>query len=553
MNKAVVVGNEDFEKIVSGNAYYIDKTLLIKDLIDTTSGANVNLFVRPRRFGKTLTLSTIKCFFEDTLDSEKNISRKNLFTNLSIYKSGELYTSQMASYPVINLTFKDHEQLTWKDAVSQFRLTIRKIYKEHDNLFDKLDDEDKQMFLKYKTKKASLFEMQSAFSFLAEKMHDVIGKPAIILLDEYDVPLQSAYSNGYFSKMMPFLKNVFLSSFKTNDHLYFAAIVGCLRLSNESLFTGMNNLCVYSVLSPMFREAFGFTEDDVKELLKYYNIEDKFSLVKEWYNGYLMAGKEIYNPWSICSYIRDNRITKVAPKSYWANTGSNKIIKNLIKSHGSDVRYKFQDLLDGKAIKAKVTENLTYDKMFSSEDMWSFLLFTGYLKSEEFENDVCYLSIPNREVLDDLRMMCKELLEDDILPKYKPDLLKALKNDDCQSIQDLISGICEETISYWDPSAEGYYHGFLTGIFTGMGLRTLSNREKGLGRPDIIVFLGQKQILFELKSEKDVTVETQIKHALDQIKENRYIEGAMAEGATTVVAYGCAFRQKTCAIKKYEI
>jgi hypothetical protein len=552
LNKTVVVGNESFERIIVNNAYYIDKTRLIKDLIDNLGGYNVNLFIRPRRFGKTLTLSTIRCFFEDTLDPVKNEARRNLFANLEISKSGEPYVSKMTSYPVINLTFKDFEQVTWKDAVSQFKLVIGKIYREHDNILGKLqDDEDGKMFLKYKRKKASLFEMQSSLSFLAEKLHEVTGQPAIVLLDEYDVPLQAAYTNGYYEKMLPFIKSMFLSAFKTNEHLHFAAIAGCLRLSNESLFTGMNNLSVSSVLSYDFRESFGFTEAEVKELLNYYNIESRFDLVKKWYNGYLISDVEIYNPWSICNYIRDNRVNPSPPRNYWANTGSNRIIKDLIKAHGSTARERMQDLLDGKPIKIKVTDKLTYENMFSSDDMWSFMLFAGYLKPVSYEGDEYYLAIPNTEVLEDLRRMCKELFENDVLPQFRAPLLESLKNDDCQSMQGIISNIFEETISYWDVSAEGYYHGFMTGLFSGIGLKALSNREKGLGRPDLTVYLGSKRILFEFKKE-DLTLDTQLRHALEQIKEKRYIEGALAEGASSVVAYAMAFRNKTCALAKFE-
>ncbi|MDE6760051.1 MAG: AAA family ATPase [Lachnospiraceae bacterium] len=404
-NRPIAIGIENYKEIVDKPYYYIDKTLLIGEILD--KGGKVNLFTRPRRFGKTLALSMIKPFFEQDTDIYGNITDNSCyFDSMKISKSGEDYTKHMGQYPVIALSLKSAKQPDFDMAYKSILDEIAKEYERHRYVLngDELLEVHKEKYIRMMERKAERVDYAKALVFLSDCLKACHEKSAIILIDEYDVPLENAYFAGLYDEMITFICSLFESALKINDSLEFAVITGCLRISKESIFTGLNNLKINSILNQSYAEYFGFTQREVEQILIDYDLSDKTGEVKEWYDGYLFGETEVYNPWSVINYV-DTAIenTVAFPKPYWSNTSSNSIIRELIEEADSVVKQEIEGLLAGGIIEKLVHEDITYEDIHKTQDnLWNFLFFAGYLKKikEQFEEETIYLTltVPNKEV-----------------------------------------------------------------------------------------------------------------------------------------------------------
>ncbi|MBO6137645.1 MAG: AAA family ATPase, partial [Lachnospiraceae bacterium] len=396
MFKPLPIGVEFFEEFKRNDYYYVDKTLFIKELIDKKG--KVNLFTRPRRFGKTLTLDMLRCFFEEGSDPA-------LFSGLKIMEAGEKYTSMMGKYPVIFLTLKSAKTGDEKSAFEAIRYVLAREFDRHSFVLesDALNEDDKAKFISYRGWKPEPEEYKDSIKFLCECIKKVTGKNTIILIDEYDVPLESSFYDGYYDHMVSFIRSLFENALKTNTALEFAVITGCLRISKESIFTGLNNLKINSILTNNYGEYFGFTDEEVKATLDFYELSDKYEEVRDWYNGYDFGGKNVYNPWSTIYYVDDHVAKHDAfPVSYWANTSSNSIVRDLIERADSDTKGEIERLIEGGSIEKPIHEDITYGEIYQGQDnLWNFMFFTGYLKviSQRFENETIFATmvIPNLE------------------------------------------------------------------------------------------------------------------------------------------------------------
>ena len=560
MKQPIAIGVENYKKIIEKNAYYIDKTMMVKELIDQAS--TVNLFTRPRRFGKTLTLSMIRTFFEDERTYEgKKLDNSRYFEGKKIMDAGEKYTSELGTFPVINLSLKSAKQPDHEKAYSCLQNEIIDEFDRHRYVLEgeKLSETEKENYRAILDKTAEAGEYETALKRLSYYLNKYHGKNAIILIDEYDVPLENAYFRGFYDRMVDFIRSLFESALKTNDALEFAIVTGCLRISKESIFTGLNNLNINSVLSNNYAEYFGFTTAEVERMLKDYNLEEKLPEVKQWYDGYLFGETEVYNPWSIVNYVNTAiSESQPFPKPYWSNTSSNSIIRELVEEADSDTKEEIQMLIDGKTIEKPVHEDITYEDIHKSKDnLWNFLFFTGYLKKVglRFEEDTIYLSlsIPNKEV----RYIYRTTIQDwfdretkaiDFQPFYQ-----AVLNGKPEIMEEFISGLLEKSISYYD-NKEAFYHGVMVGLFGGLsGYEIKSNREYGKGRPDLVLspYNPRKSvIIFEFKSCKKYTQMAEgCRAALDQIEERDYAAPFLDKGYTKIMNYGICFCEKTCMVE----
>ncbi|MBQ8563854.1 MAG: AAA family ATPase [Firmicutes bacterium] len=561
--KSIAIGREDFKYIIEENGYYVDKTQLIRELIDST--ASVTLFTRPRRFGKTLNLSMIRRFFEDERKVDGSpVDNRYLFDGLAISQCGEEYLRHQQKYPVIKLSMKSAKQPSFDLAYENLKAEIEAEYSRHQYVLKAgvLDEQLRMPFERILACKGEPKDYTRALQTLSACLEKYHGAKTIILIDEYDVPLENAYFRGFYEQMIDFIRSLFESALKTNDSLQRGIITGCLRISRESIFTGLNNLQTDTVLHTAYGNAFGFTENEVKTMLEYYQREDMFGEVKAWYDGYRFGKSEIYNPWSILNYVNDH-VHDVAeyPRTYWSNTSSNSIVRNLVRNADAVARRDLETLMEGGTICKQVHEDITYDAIDDSQDnLWNFLYFTGSLKAvaEKQQEDDIYLdlTIPNREVRSIYRNSIQEWFRDEIKAADLSPLRKALEEGDCEALGDFLSDKLMTTISYYDYD-ETYYHGFLTGLLTGMGgYEVLSNRESGEGRPDIILkelkFRGRAMIL-ELKvTDRIDQMEDCCKQALQQIEEKSYDAALQSEGYRIAAKYGVCFFRKGCMVEKAE-
>lgn len=559
MKKALPVGIENFEDMIKSGYYYVDKTMFIKELLDLKG--KVNLFTRPRRFGKTLNLSMLRYFFEDTGSTEKNVQNKELFHNLKIMDAGKEYTDHMGSYPVINLTLKSAKQPVFESAYSKMKNEIASEFKRHQYVLEssKIDDDDKDLFREIAGGKAEYDDYSGSLKFLSKCLCQVTGKRVIILADEYDVPLENAYFKDFYEQMTDFIRSLFESALKTNDYLHFAVITGCLRISKESIFTGLNHLNIISVLDKRYSEHFGFTESEVMQMMSYYDAECRFATMKEWYDGYVFGYVEVYNPWSVIKFLYDlYSDINAFPHPYWINTSSNDIIKGLISGADREVKGQIETLLHGETLDIRVHEEVTYEDMYgSSENLWNFLYFTGYLtkKSEYFKNKYVYLKvcIPNTEVMTIYETTIFNWMKDMIKKEDFHDLYHAMENGQAEKMRDVLNGQLFNTISFFD-SAENFYHGFLTGILSqNENYLVKSNRESGDGRSDIMVkspSLRGRAFVLELKVSKQADdLEADAEKALQQIYDRRYADELRKEGYKSINCYGISFYRKDCEIR----
>ena len=558
MKKALPVGVENFEDIVKSEYYYVDKTMFIKELLDLKG--KVNLFTRPRRFGKTLNLSMLRYFFEDTGDAKKNEENKSLFQGLKIMGQGEKYTQHMGDYPVIDLTLKSAKQPTFESAYGKMKRAIADEFHRHRYILanEKLNEEDKRLFQKIADRKAEYDDYSGALEFLSKCLYEATDKKTVILIDEYDVPLENAYFRGFYEKMVDFIRSLFESALKTNNYLQFAVITGCLRISKDSIFTGLNHLNIISVLDKKYSEHFGFTEQEVIQMMSYYEAESRFSTMKEWYDGYLFGDTEVYNPWSVIKFLYDLYSDVGAfPHPYWINTSSNDIIKDLIARADRETKGQIETLLGGGILEIQVHEEVTYGDMYSNgENLWNFLYFTGYLtkESEYFKESSIFLRarIPNIEVKTIYQNTILNWLKAAIKKEDFHDLYLAMEEGDAQRMTDILNGQLFRTISFYD-SAENFYHGFLTGILSqSENYLVKSNRESGNGRSDIMVkspSLRGRAFIVEVKVSDSVDdLENDAKRALKQIHDKKYIEELRAEGYRKVDCYGISFFRKDCEV-----
>ena len=545
--KRLPIGIEDFEKIRQEDYYYVDKTGMIGDII--RNGAEVTLFTRPRRFGKSLNMSMLEQFFSLN-------GKPELFEGLQIMGEPELCQKYMGQYPVISLSLKGINAVSYETA---FKIAVRGInesaamvdYLEQSERLTKNDKESYRELLKRDMDEAEFYVSLRELSRLLAKHFD---KKVIILIDEYDVPIAKASNNGYYKEMLEVIKGMLSTALKDNSSLKFAVITGCLKIAKESIFTGTNNFVSDTISSTRYNEYYGFTQQDVDKLLADAEIEEKADLIKEWYDGYNFGEFEVYCPWDVMNYLRDlQNDLNARPVSYWKNTSDNAIIRSFIDYTGAAIRKKLEVLIAGGSICQKIEEDLTYDYLHSSEDnLWSILYLTGYLTKvgERDKDGQIELRIPNKEVKEIFESTVRKWFEDSARVTNRKDLFDAVWNKDADKATKEISTLLRMTISYYD-YRENFYHAFLAGIFAGAGYSVESNREHGEGRSDIVIYndvTGQVAVFEAKYSRKLEDLEKDCQKALDQINTKMY-EKEFEDAYEEVLCYGIAFYKKRCLVK----
>ncbi len=561
MGRPIPIGVEFYKEIIEKNYYYIDKTLLIRDLLD--NNAKVSLFTRPRRFGKTLALNMLKIYFEDERNRKgEHIDNRHYFEGKKILFCDEKYTSRMNRYPVINLSLKSAKQPTYEMAYNVLVKNIQNEFRRHDYILqgDGLDSKEKETFCSIYEGSAEADDYATALAFLSDCLKKYHKENTVILIDEYDVPLENAYFEGFYDKMVFFVRSLFESALKTNNSLELAVITGCLRISKESIFTGLNNMKVNSILRDDCAEYYGFTEAEVCKMLQDYDLEDCMKEAREWYDGYCFGDREVYNPWSILSYVDEKCSRKNAlPRPYWSNTSSNSIVRELVEGADLTVRQEIEDLISGGQIEKPVHEDITYGDIHESQDnLWSFLFFTGYLKKikENYREEIIYLqmTIPNAEIRSIYKKTILAWFDKKVKMTDLSALLQAIESGDCKAFGELVSEQLRDTISFYD-YAENYYHGFLTGLLKGNGkYQVISNRESGNGRPDIVMMslsVKGKAFIMELKVAKDFRrMEERCGQAIAQALRQDYRAELERIGYSDITIYGICFYRKECEVRK---
>ena len=558
MKKPLPIGVDNFQKIIANDYYYIDKSLLIKELLDLKG--EVNLFTRPRRFGKTLNLSMLRFFFEDTGDAAENAYTRKLFDGLKIMEAGDIYTDQMGQFPVINLTLKSAKQSSFDSAYYKLREAIAAEFKRHDFLLEssELSEKEKQLFLSIAEEEAEYDAYSGALQFLSKCLFKGTGKKTVMLIDEYDVPLENAWFNGFYDGMVGFTRSLFESALKTNDFLNFAVITGCLRISKESIFTGLNHLNIISIIDKRYSEHFGFTACEVESTMSYYGHEERYTDMKTWYNGYTFGDTEIYNPWSVIKFMYDLEADgKAFPRPYWANTSSNNIVREMIKSADNKTREQVEELLNGGTLNIRVHEEITYEDINGiGENLWNFLYFTGYLTklNERFEGRSIIIEtvIPNEELKSVYENIIMNWFKEKLVKQDFHNLYKAMEEGDAEKMGKILTEQLMDTISFYD-SAENFYHGFLAGILNQSdNYLVRSNRESGNGRTDLVVkspSLRGRAFILELKVSKSIDdLESDAEKAISQINEKKYMEEVRREGYKQIACYGISFYRKDCEV-----
>ena len=553
MDFKVGVGKSDFEELRESGNYYVDKTELIYELVNDTDN-KVTLFTRPRRFGKTLMMSMMENFFSIRKDS------KNLFEGLAITNHEDFCKEWMNQYPVLFVSFKDAEADTFDSAYKMLETSIADLCKKLSNITDSelVNQADIDVFNRLMYQKAEEQDIKNSLKTIMRMMKAVYGKKVILLIDEYDVPLAKASEkdtakNGYYSKMLDIIKGIMSTALKDNEFLQFAVITGCLRIAKESIFTGTNNFASYSVLDERFSRYFGFLEDEVETMLEAADRKEAAKNIKEWYDGYVFGNSYVYCPWDVINHISALRYKRTAkPKNYWKNTSHNGILLTFVERTDFDVADKFETLLNGGTITQTISDALTYDTLHSSEDnLWSVLLMTGYItKSDpEEDDDTVSLKIPNREIASIFEDTVVKYFNETVNTDSINELLNSLWDSDEKHATEILSDLLWNTISYNDYH-EDYYHAFLAGVFVGRGYSVESNKEKGLGRPDIFLKdrRNRRAIIIEAKkSDKESDMDKDSDKAIKQIIDEKYAEGISGYGQ--ILCYGVAFYQKQAKVK----
>ena len=555
--KKLPIGIENFEKLRQEDFYYIDKTRLIEQLL--TRWGEVNLFTRPRRFGKSLNMSMLQSFFEIGKD-------KTLFDGLRISDNQELCEEYQGKFPVVSVSLKGINGATYEEARRFLIKTINEEARRLSVLSDstELDETDHELLTQLKKKEMTNDSLVYSIRELTELLEKHYGSKVIVLIDEYDVPLAKANENGYYDEMVLLIRNLFENALKTNNSLKFAVLTGCLRIAKESIFTGLNNFKVYSITDKSFDETFGFTDEEVKELLRYYGQEKYYETVKEWYDGYRFGNVDVYCPWDVINFCSDHLADPgLEPKNYWANTSGNSVISHFIDSVGKPqklTRMELEQLVNGGIVQKEINSELTYKELYSSIDnLWSTLFMTGYLTQRgESSGNRYNLVIPNREIrniiTNHILKMFKENVKDD--GKTVSDLCDALLNQNPEKVELIFTEYMKKTISIRDtfarkPTKENFYHGLLLGI---LGFKenwsVMSNRESGDGFGDILIRIEDEDvgIVIEVKYADDGNLQGECEKALQQIIDIRYTEALEQEGIHTIIKYGIACYRKKCKV-----
>jgi hypothetical protein len=574
MKKTIQIGTSDFKELIEGNNYFVDKSLLIKEFIE--NGAKIILTPRPRRFGKTLNLSMLRYFFDIRTKEET----KDLFKGLKIENEKEIMKLQ-GEYPVIFITFKNVKYFIYEDFEDGLVFLLSNLYKEHEYLLesDKLSKIDKQDCIDMMERKASTAALCNGISSLAGYMNKHYGKKVMLFIDEYDVPIQEGYINegnpthirslGAFEKpntrfglsqheeMIALIRNLLTSALKDNSYVEKSLITGILRVAKESIFSGLNNLQVNTILGFKFNDKFGFTEEELKELLKYYDLENKNREVRQWYNGYIFGGEVIYNPWSVLNYIDNN---KVGFMPYWINSSSNDLIKRLLLKGDNKIKIELEELIEGKSINKVVDDNIVMSEVEdSNENIWSFLTLSGYLKAVKTENIEgilnCELEIPNKEVHIFYRNLIEKWFKETLNNQKYNTMLEALITKDLEVFEEIFTDFVMKNMSYFDVSGEEpekVYHAFVLGMIVSLAdkYEVKSNKESGYGRYDVMLIprnVSKPGIIIEFKRIKESiskTIDEGVKEALNQIEEKRYEIELQDRGVSDILKLAIVFKGK---------
>jgi hypothetical protein len=549
----VSVGEEDFAALRNENAYYVDKTEILYELVHDTNN-KVTLFTRPRRFGKTLMMSMMENFFNIRKDS------KSLFANLAIAKHETFCKEWMNQYPVLFVSFKDVEAEDFDGAYEMLKVRLADISKDLSDLVngDQVNKYDCETLDRLQSEKSTSADVKNSLKTIMRMLYTVYGRQVILLIDEYDVPLAKASEkdtagNHYYSRMLDVIKAIMSTALKDNEFLKFAVIAGCLKIAKESIFTGTNNFASYSVLDEDFSQYFGFSEKEITAILKAADRPETAGTIKEWYDGYVFGSSYVYCPWDVINYLSALKKRRDArPKNYWKNTSHNGILLTFVKRTDFDVSDKFETLLNGETIVQTISDELTYDTLHSTEDnLWSVLLMTGYITKAdaEEEGETVSLKIPNREISSIFEDAVVRFFTDTVSDDTVKELINTLWEKDEVRATEIISGLLWDTISYNDYH-EDYYHAFLAGVFVGRGYSVDSNKEKGLGRPDILLKdkKSRRAIIIEAKkSDKESDMDKDCREAIKQIETRKYVDGL--KGYEEIICYGAAFFQKQFKLK----
>ena len=553
----IPVGISDFAKIRNYDYYYVDKTGLIEDLLEKET-AEVTLITRPRRFGKTMGMSMLANFFDIRKDSQA------MFEGLEISKNTALCSEWMNQWPVLFLTFKDVDGLTFASAKEMLLNRIAAIYNDHSYLLEgtRVQENDRKVFERLADEVSGNptdAMLKTSIVLLMRLMRNHYGKPVILLIDEYDVPIAKASAKGYYPEMLEVIKGLMSTALKDNDALRFAVITGCLRIAKESIFTGTNNFVSDTISSSHLNEYFGFTQEDVDQILEDANCQEHAADIKNWYDGYHFGDLDVYCPWDVMNYLRDlQRNPKAKPASYWKNTSDNSIVRSFIDYRGAKISQKLETLLSGGYILQKVEEDLTYDYLHSSEEnLWSILYLTGYLTRVREDDlpaplpeDTSALMIPNAEVQEIFETTIQKWFDESAQTWNLTTLFDAMWSGDAETLTAEINKLLYKTISYHDYK-EDFYHAFLTGILAGSGCAVESNREHGEGRSDIVMYHPDRPqvVLFEAKYAKTLNgLEASCAAALQQIEDRQYAK-EFEEDYDSVLCYGIAFYKKRCLVR----
>ena len=549
----IPVGISDFKEICKNGYYYVDKTFLIKELLKTTA-TKVTLITRPRRFGKTMAMSMLATYFDIRENSQ------DLFDGLEISKETDLCKEWMNQWPVVFLSLKDIDGLNFEDAYERLVVQISNLYKNYTYLLDcdKIDLDDRQIFLDLKAGKAEKAQVFQALRTLMRMLQIYHQKKVILLLDEYDVPIAKASSNGYYNQMLDVMKGIMSTALKDNTSLQFSVVTGCLRIAKESVFTGTNNFVTDSITDSRYNEFFGFTQAEVDQILEDADAGKHAESVKYWYDGYHFGNVDVYCPWDLMNYLCDlQRNPEAKPDSYWKNTSDNAIIRSFIDYAGSSITKKLETLLAGGYIVEQIDESLTYDYLHSSEEnLWSILYLTGYLttvREEDLSTSVpdglSALAIPNAEIQEIFETTVMKWFSDSAKTWSRQILFDAVWKNDCELLTQEMNKLLRKTISYHDYK-EDFYHAFLAGIFAGAGYSVESNKEHGEGRSDIVVsdIVNGRVAVFEVKkSDALADLISDCESALAQIDDRMYAK-EFEDDYDEVLCYGISFFKKRCLV-----
>ena len=552
--KKIALGNSDFKALIEDDRYFVDKTLLIKEILEDS--AQIILIPRPRRFGKTLNLSMIRYFVE-----KSNEDRRHLFNNLLIEK--EDIIEKQGIYPTIYLTFKDEKHDSFEDFQMKLAFFVSEIYKKHYYLYESLTfQDDKNYFDKIINRASTKAELEMALKNMSKYLYDYHGEKVIILIDEYDTPIQHSYFSGIYDETIAFMRNFLSNTLKDNIYLEKAVLTGILRMARESIFSGLNNLNVYSILKDRYSDKFGFTEYEIEKMLNYFGVVEEKEEFKRWYNGYVFGDTVIYNPWSVLCYL-DDKNNGFMP--YWVNTSENKIIKTILSKGSEGLKKSFEEILRGNTIETTIDENVIMADIEANENnIWSFLLLSGYLKvvgKRRENNNVYYtLAIPNIEVKFMYQKMIEEWQGESYISSEYNEMLKALVNFDYEVFEEIFIDYVEKSLSYFDVSGEEperVYHSFVLGMLVSLNNThyVLSNRESGYGRYDVMVIpkdISKPGIIIEFKRARKTnkkTIEQLIEEAKTQIEEKKYKTELLSRGITNIKKLVIVFKGKEVCIK----